>query len=153
MEPELEQWLSEHPREENALQHLPERSEIWDRIAAWVLRGGDDVPFELPALTNACDTWECAKEAGTSQEPPRFGLRRPVRATVLKLDPVKEDGVLEFRVEFETVDGWSGYFKTRNTKVLKEIKNARGPVTLVGEVVTRITRFYVHFGGKIAVTR
>lgn len=154
--PVFQKWAASRPREAYALSHLPEDDTLKDEIVSAILNENVDelTSLKVSRLADAVDLYEIKKTENAFIEPFRWGIRRPITARFLSTIQVKIDNKLYYRVDFQTEQGWSGYFYTRSPKVLSRIKaNMDADFTLVGEVKKRRTCFYVEFGGQITVTR
>ena len=149
----FQEWMGENPRETHALKNMPEKWDLRDRFIAAILR--KSVPrllnLEVLRFAEALDRYEASVKEGTFEDPPRWTVRRPIEVRWVSTTKLDEKPV-QFRVDFKTEKGWSGYFITNSPKILGKLKQSpSAKYTLVGNVEKRHTRFFVLFGGKIAL--
>lgn len=135
-----------------AFEQLSDTDELRDRVLAGIVKDSM-APAVIDALVrfaDALENRERAEEAGTVSAPPDVGMRRPINIVVTRMTKVNWNRDKTFRVDFVTEHGWSGFFDTKNPRLVEQISKAKNkPLTVVGEVERHIYEFLVVLGGRV----
>lgn len=154
LHPDVEQWIDENPREGFAFNNMPDSYPVKQLIINSILKGS--IPqillLELNYFMNAYEHYrkvgvDCSEELESSK-----GLRRPYDLKIVAWNLYRKNQEKLFRVDFTTPHGWSGYFDTNNPSVLSRLKQDT-VVTIIGEIESVVTPYYVVLGGKIGVSK
>jgi hypothetical protein len=157
LHPTFERWKMRHPREWWAFTLLDESDSLRERVVAAVLSGReskDEAIDELVRIGEAIERHEKALQRGCFEPPPLPNERRAITILIKRMTKVETEGSVAFRVDFDTPKGWSGYFDTTAPEVVERISKHRRrnePLTIVGEVETRLFDFLVVIGGRVKI--
>lgn len=149
---EIRVWAEKNPRLYWAFEQLDDTDELRDRVLAGIIK--EDMPpaaiDDLVRFTDGLENRERAETAGTVSAPPGVGMRRPINIVVTRMTKVNWNRDKMFRVDFVTEHGWSGYFDTKNPRLVERVSKAQNKsLTVVGEVERHLYDFLVVLGGRV----
>jgi hypothetical protein len=150
--PLVQEWAEGNPRLWWAFEHLDYEDRLADALLAGILK--EDVrPSTVTGLVRFADALEAkdrAETAGTMRAPPAVGERRSFRILVTRKTKVNWNREKKFRVDFTTNHGWSGYFDTRNPKIISMISKSNS-LMIVGEIERHLYAFLVVLEGRVRI--
>jgi len=149
---EMKAWAEENPRLWWAFEQLDDTDELRDRALAGIVKENmpETVIDDLVRFADGLENRERAETAGTVSAPPGVGLRRPFNIVVTRMTKVNWNRDKTFRVDFVTEHGWSGFFDTKNPRLVERVsKSQNKALTIVGEVERHLYDFLVVLGGRV----
>jgi len=148
----VQEWAEKNPRLWWAFEELDEDDDLNDAVLAGIVneRVSQGVITRLVRFADGLEAKERAETAGTMRPPPAVGERRSVTISVTRMTKVNWDRDKKFRVDFTTDHGWSGYFDTKNPKIVSTISKSN-TVTVVGEIERHLYDFLVVLGGRVRI--
>jgi len=149
---EMQEWAEGNPREWWAFEQLDDTDELRDRIMAGIVKRdmAPTVIDDLVRFADGLENRERAERAGTVSAPPGIGMRRTINIVVTRMTKVNWNRDRMFRVDFVTEQGWSGFFDTKNPRLVERVSKAQNKsLTVVGEVERHLYEFLVVLGGRV----
>jgi hypothetical protein len=151
---ELRAWKEENPRLWEGFKELGDNP-LRDRVLLSIIKKNPDDPAidELLRYTDALEHYQYLKDEGRFVSPPEKGLRRSFEVRILRLTKLDwNTPQRRFQFDFQTTQGWSGFFDTRNPLVVEKLtKHNDKPQLLVGEVEEIVFEFLVKLTNQTRV--
>lgn len=150
--PLVQEWAEGNPRLWWAFEHLDYDDGLADALLAGILKDAvsESTITGLVRFADAAEAKERAESAGTMRAPPAVGERRSFTILVTRKTKVNWHREKKFRVDFTTDHGWSGYFDTRNPKIISMISKSNS-LTIVGEIGRHLYDFLVVLEGRVRI--